>query len=63
MDDSSLETEEKWAWTTGLQVVEVSRCREAYKSPLLIAFIFPVKQKVRLSVESEDGGGGGGILE
>lgn len=63
MDGSSLETEEKWARTTGLQVVEVSRCREAYKSPLLIAFIFPVKQKARLSVESEDGGGGGGILE
>lgn len=63
MDGSSLETEGKWAWRTGLQVAEVSRCREAYKSPLLIASIFPVKQKARLSVESQDGGGGGGILE
>ena len=63
MDGLSLETEEKWACTTGQQIVEVSRCREAYKNPLLIAFFFPVKQKARLSVESEDGGGGGGILE
>ena len=63
MDGSSLETEGKWAWGTGLQVAEVSRCREAYKSPLLIASIFLVKQKARLSVESEDGGGEGGLLE
>lgn len=50
-------------WTVHHWKQKGSGCRGVCKSPLPVASIFPVKQKARLSVESEDGGGGRGILE
>lgn len=58
MDGSSLEQKREVGMenrTTNAR--RVSRCREAYKSPLLIASIFPVNESKVVS-QVKDGGGG-----